>query len=53
MAVGALLEVFSIAATVLTTDALHTTRDTTTTVVDQHGADYPITTRRVAADRNS
>ena len=38
-AVGALLEVVPISGALLTLDALHTTRDTAASIVEQHGAD--------------
>ena len=44
-AVGALLEVVSIRGAVLTLDALHTTRDTTVSIVEQHAADYLLTVK--------
>ena len=44
-AVGALLEVVPISGAVITLDALHTTRDTTVSIVEQHGADYLLTVK--------
>ena len=43
-AVGALLEVVPISGAVITLDALHTTRDTTVSIVEQHGG-------RLSSDR--
>ena len=45
-AVGALLEVVSIADALITLDALHTTRDTAASIVEQHGADYLMTVKQ-------
>ena len=45
-AVGALLEVVPISGAVLTIDALHTTRDTASSIVEQHGADYLMTVKQ-------
>ena len=45
-AVGALLEVVPISGAVITLDALHTTRDTTVSIVEQHDADYLLTVKR-------
>ena len=44
-AVGALLEVVSISGAVLTLDALHMTRATTVSIVEQHDADYLLTVK--------
>ena len=44
-AVGALLEVVPISGKVITLDALHTTRDTTVSIVEQHDADYLLTVK--------
>ena len=44
-AVGALLEVVPISGAVITLDALHTTRNTTVSIVEQHGADYLLTVK--------
>ena len=45
-AVGALLEVVPISGALLTLDALHTTRDTAASIVEQHGADYLLTVKK-------
>ena len=45
-AVGALLEVVPISGALLTLDALHTTRDTAASSVEQHGADYLLTVKK-------
>jgi predicted transposase YbfD/YdcC len=44
-AVGALLEVVPISGAVITLDALHTTRNTTVSIVEQHDADYLLTVK--------
>ena len=44
-AVGALLEVVPISGALLTLNALHTTRDTAASIVEQHGADYLLTVK--------
>ena len=44
-AVGALLEVVPISGAVITLDALHATRATTVSIVEQHGADYLLTVK--------
>lgn len=44
-AVGALLEVVPISGAVITFDALHTTRATTVSIVEQHDADYLLTVK--------
>ena len=45
-AVAALLEEVSIAGSVITIDALHTTRDTAASIVEKHGADYLMTVKQ-------
>ena len=45
-AVAALLEEVSIAGSVITIDALHTTRDTAASIVEQHGANYLMTVKQ-------
>ena len=45
-ALGALLEVVPIAGALITLDALHTTRETASSVVDQHGAAYLLTVKQ-------
>ena len=45
-AVGALLEVVPIAGALITLDALHTTRETAASIVEQHGADYLLTVKQ-------
>ena len=45
-ALGALLEVVPIAGALITLDALHTTRDTAASIVEQHGADYLLTVKQ-------
>ena len=49
-AVGALLETVSIGGAVITLDALHTTRDTATKIVEQHQAHYQMTVKQNSSE---
>ena len=49
-AVSALLEEVPIAGTVITIDALHTTLDTASSIVEKHGADYLMTVKQNAPE---